>query len=146
MDGPCNKIKSQYSNRAWQQMVSAYYYSLSPERRSQQINNIDAYFVANHWDFAKVLAQDGTNGTTNVGDKYLATITTSLENSLVSQGKRIHCLSVAREAEILHGQPMLLIRMAIIGLLVQKAPGQVVIAQREEQFKAPNLRIILVSS
>ena len=81
------KIKSQYSDDVWWQMVSDYYNSLSRERRSQQRSNIEAYFVANHWDFAKVLAQDGTNGTTNVGDKYLATITTSLENSLVSQGK-----------------------------------------------------------
>lgn len=30
------KIKSQYPNRAWKQMVSDYYNSLSPERRSQQ--------------------------------------------------------------------------------------------------------------
>ena len=48
---------------------------------------LSRYYVANNWDFAKALAQGDTAGGAGEGDTYLATITTSLENSLVSQGK-----------------------------------------------------------
>ncbi|MDD6383715.1 MAG: filamentous hemagglutinin N-terminal domain-containing protein, partial [Selenomonadaceae bacterium] len=41
--------------------------------------------LANNWTAAKTLAASGTGA--NTGDTYLATITTALENSLVSQGK-----------------------------------------------------------
>lgn len=41
--------------------------------------------LANDWTAAKTLAASGTGA--NTGDTYLATITTALENSLVSQGK-----------------------------------------------------------
>lgn len=41
--------------------------------------------LANNWTAARTLAASGTGA--NTGDTYLATITTALENSLVSQGK-----------------------------------------------------------
>ena len=80
-------IKKKYSQNDWDRMVQAYANSLSPERRSEQWRNIDAYFVANSWNLANVLAKGSTDGTNHVNDTYLATITTALENSLTSQGK-----------------------------------------------------------
>ncbi|MGN8837749.1 hypothetical protein ACTNCI_12405, partial [Mitsuokella jalaludinii] len=40
--------------------------------------------IANSWEAAKWLAQNGTGGGSAVNDTYLATITSSLENSLAA--------------------------------------------------------------
>ena len=80
-------IKKKYSQNDWDSMVQAYANSLSPERRSAQMSNIDFYFVANSWNLANIIAKNDTAGTNHVNDTYLATITTALENSLTSQGK-----------------------------------------------------------
>ncbi|RHM55379.1 filamentous hemagglutinin N-terminal domain-containing protein, partial [Mitsuokella sp. AF33-22] len=110
-----NKIKSSYSNYAWNSKVKSYYESISSQNKIAQSgegysyydfqgnlryyivdwSNLSAsekekvakYYVANNWDFAKILAQGNTEGGAKTGDTYLATITTALENSLTSQGK-----------------------------------------------------------
>lgn len=41
-----------------------------------------AELIAHNWFLAEQIAENGTNGGSNVGDSYLATITTRLENSL----------------------------------------------------------------
>ncbi len=50
---------------------------------------LQRYYLANTWTAAKAAAQGDTAGGAAVGDTYLATITTALENSLVSQGKEM---------------------------------------------------------
>jgi len=53
-----------------------------------QKETLERLYVANSWEDAKVLAETGSRGNGDtVGDSYLATITTALENSLVSQGR-----------------------------------------------------------
>lgn len=108
-------IKSSYSAGTWDSKVKFYYESISPRNKVAQsgkgysyydskgnlryytINwqdlssaakeRVARYYVANNWDFAKILAQGRTEGGAKTGDTYLATITTALENSLTSQGK-----------------------------------------------------------
>ena len=53
-----------------------------------QKKTLERLYVANSWEDAKVLAETGSRGKGNqVGDSYLATITTALENSKASQGR-----------------------------------------------------------
>ena len=52
-----------------------------------QKQTLERLYVANSWEDAKALAQGPTGGGAATGDSYLATITTALENSLVSQGR-----------------------------------------------------------
>ena len=53
-----------------------------------QKKTLERLYVANSWEDAKVLAETGSRGKGNqVGDSYLATITTALENSMASQGR-----------------------------------------------------------
>ena len=53
-----------------------------------QKKTLERLYVANSWEDAKVLAETGARGKGNqVGDSYLATITTALENSKASQGR-----------------------------------------------------------
>ena len=55
---------------------------------AEQKNVLARYYVANTWEVAQKLAADGSKGDgSKYNDTYLATITTALENSLVSQGK-----------------------------------------------------------
>ena len=55
---------------------------------AEQKKVLARYYVANTWEVAQKLAADGSKGDgSKYNDTYLATITTALENSLVSQGK-----------------------------------------------------------
>lgn len=102
------KSRADYSTSEWNALLFKYYNNeLSNEAKILQsgernLNSspvaydklkdtakemLSRYYVANNWDFAKALAQGDTAGGAGEGDTYLATITTSLENSLVSQGK-----------------------------------------------------------
>ena len=97
------KTKLGYSDAQWNYQLMQYYNSLVLGNKKLQSGRSDAtsywqlndadkarlarYYVANNWELAKVLAQGDTDGGAAEGDTYLATITTALENSLVSQGK-----------------------------------------------------------
>ena len=109
-----SNIKSSYSDDTWDSKARSYYESISPRNKVAQSGEgytyyrngtlqyytvdwqnlssaarekVARYYVANNWDFAKILAQGRTEGGAKTGDTYLATITTALENSLTSQGK-----------------------------------------------------------
>ena len=96
------KTRMGYSDAQWNYQLLRYYNSLTPANKRLQsgkntllyayLDDADKarlarYYVANNWEFAKVLAQGDTAGGAGEGDTYLATITTALENSLVSQGR-----------------------------------------------------------
>lgn len=93
------------TSSTWDSDLQTYYNKLSDDRKlsftgrtsgrrsyqslnDAQKNILARYYVANTWEVAQKLAADGSKGDgSQFNDTYLATITTALENSLVSQGK-----------------------------------------------------------
>lgn len=68
----------------WSYIDGTSYSNLTAEQKKV----LARYYVANTWEVAQKLAADGSKGDgSKYNDTYLATITTALENSLVSQGK-----------------------------------------------------------
>mgnify|MGYP001171193059 CR=1 FL=1 len=108
-DGIVSRAKDLTSS-TWDSDLEKYYNKLSDERKLSftgraafpglwkdkryvkldvtQKNILARYYVANTWEVAQKLAADRSKGDgSQFNDTYLATITTALENSLVSQGK-----------------------------------------------------------
>ena len=77
--------KTRYTSYDTSQVTITRTYTADEYNRLSATDKADmSYRIANSWEAAKWLAQNGTGGGSAVNDTYLATITSSLENSLAA--------------------------------------------------------------